>query len=80
MKPAAVVYCVEHNVTRVIDNIRCSIILCSCVLLGKARVLLVWINITSAVLRLECSLDYVSGSVGHQHRSYRLLYHSQRFL
>ena len=35
---------------------------------------------TSAVLRLECSLDYVSGSVGHQHRSYRLLYHSQRFL
>ena len=35
---------------------------------------------TSAVLRLECSLDCVSGSVGHQHHSYRLLYHSQRFL
>ena len=36
--------------------------------------------LTSAVLRLECSLDCVSGSVGHQHHSYRLLYHSQRFL
>ena len=38
------------------------------------------IYLTSAVLRLECSLDCVSGSVGHQHHSYRLLYHSQRFL
>ena len=37
-------------------------------------------ELTSAVLRLECSLDCVSGSVGHQHRSYRLLYHSQHFL
>ena len=35
-------------------------------------------GLTSAVLRLECSLDCVSGSVGHQHHSYRLLYHSQR--
>ena len=37
-------------------------------------------RLTSAVLRLECSLDCVSGSVSDQHHSYRLLYHPQRFL
>ena len=35
---------------------------------------------TSAVLRLECSLDCISGSVGHQQHIFRLFYHRQRFL
>ena len=36
--------------------------------------------ITSAVLRLECSIDCISGSVGHQQNILRLFYHCQRFL
>ena len=35
---------------------------------------------TSAVLRLECSIDCISGSVGHQQHIFRLFYHCPRFL
>ena len=38
------------------------------------------IGLASAVLRLECSLDCIRGSVGQQQHSYRLFYHCQRFL
>ena len=38
------------------------------------------IQCTSAVLRLECSIDCISGSVGHQQNIFRLCYHCQRFL
>ena len=34
---------------------------------------------TSAVLRLECSLDCISGSVGHQQNIFRSFSHCQRF-
>ena len=34
---------------------------------------------TGAVLRLECSIDFISGSVGHQQNIFRLFYHCQRF-
>ena len=34
------------------------------------------LNITSAVLRLECSIDCISGSVGHQHNIFRSFSHS----
>ena len=34
---------------------------------------------TSAVLRLECSIDCISGSVGHQHNIFRSFSHCQRF-
>ena len=34
---------------------------------------------TSAVLRLQRSLDCISGSVGHQHNIFRSFYHCQRF-
>ena len=33
----------------------------------------------SAVLRLECSIDCVSGSVGHQQNIFLLFHHCQRF-
>ena len=36
-------------------------------------------HITSAVLRLECSLDCISGSVGHQQNIFRSFSHCQRF-
>ena len=35
---------------------------------------------TSAVLRLECSIDCISGSVGHQQNIFRSFSHCQRFL
>ena len=35
--------------------------------------------LTSAVLRLECSLDCISGSVGHQQNIFRSFSHCQRF-
>ena len=35
--------------------------------------------ITSAVLRLECSLVCISGSVGHQQNIFRSFSHCQRF-
>ena len=34
---------------------------------------------TSAVLRLECSIDCISGSVGHQTNIFRSFSHCQRF-
>ena len=34
---------------------------------------------TSAVLRLECSIDCISGSVGHQQNSFHSFSHCQRF-
>ena len=34
---------------------------------------------TSAVLRLECSLDCISGSVGHQQNIFRSFSHCTRF-
>ena len=34
---------------------------------------------TSAVLRLECSIDCISGSVGHQQNILRSFSHCQRF-
>ena len=34
---------------------------------------------TSAVLRLECSIDCISGSVGHQQNIFRSFSHCQRF-
>ena len=34
---------------------------------------------TSAVLRLECSIDCISGSVGHQQNIFGLFFHCQRF-
>ena len=37
-------------------------------------------QITSAVLRLECSTDCISGSVGHQQNIFRSFFHCQRFL
>ena len=36
-------------------------------------------SITSAVLRLECSLDCISGSVGHQQNIVRSFSHCRRF-
>ena len=33
---------------------------------------------TSAVLRLECSIDCISGSVGHQQNIFRSFSHCQR--
>ena len=36
-------------------------------------------TITSAVLRLECSLVCISGSVGHQQNIFRSFSHCQRF-
>ena len=41
----------------------------------KVRILL----LTSAVLRLECSIDCISGSVGHQQNILRSFSHCQRF-
>ena len=35
---------------------------------------------TSAVLRLECSLDCISESMGHQQNIFRSFSHCQRFL
>ena len=35
--------------------------------------------VTSAVLRLECSLVCISGSVGHQQNIFRSFSHCQRF-
>ena len=34
---------------------------------------------TSAVLRLECSIDCISGSVGHQQNMFRSFSHCRRF-
>ena len=34
---------------------------------------------TSTVLRLECSIDCISGSVGHQQNIFRSFFHCQRF-
>ena len=41
----------------------------------KVRILL----LTSAVLRLECSIDCISGSVDHQQNIFRKFSHCQRF-
>ena len=35
-------------------------------------------SVTSAVLRLECSIDCISGSVGHQQNIFRSFSHCQR--
>ena len=37
-------------------------------------------DMTNAVLRLECSIDCISGSVGHQQNISRSFSHCQRFL
>ena len=37
-------------------------------------------TVTSAVLKLECSIDCISGSVGHQQNIIRSFSHCQRFL
>ena len=37
------------------------------------------LDCTSAVLRLECSIDCISGSVGHQQNIFRSFSHCQRF-
>ena len=34
---------------------------------------------TSAVLRMECSIDCINGSVGHQQNMFRSFAHRQRF-
>ena len=45
----------------------------------KLQKIYVMVDITSAVLRLECSLVCISGSVGHQQNIFRSFSHCQRF-
>ena len=59
----------EHHAERIRRGIREA-----CVSTGLKK--LTW---TSALLRLECSIDCVSGSVGHQPHIFRSFYHCQRF-
>ena len=60
----------------IIDVIDC--LLCNAGCCNIKHVLHVTL-LTSAVLRLECSLVCISGSVGHQQNIFRSFSHCQRF-